>query len=65
MTGPLSFLPSISPWLSEQEVLILTYEVRLIKQRSTDNDSAHQWMLALVCQLFKRPSIRDARNDIE
>lgn len=51
--------------MSEREVQILTYEVRLIWQRSTDNDSAHQWMRALVRQLFKRPSIRDARNDIE
>ena len=31
------------------------YEVRLVWHSSTDRDPAHQWMRALVHQLFKRP----------
>lgn len=31
-----------------------TFEVRLVWHTSTDKDSAHQWMRALVVQLFKR-----------
>lgn len=31
------------------------YEVRLVWHGSTDNDGAHQWMRALVRQLFRRP----------
>jgi hypothetical protein len=32
-----------------------TYEVRMVWHSSTDNDSAHQWMRALVQRLFQRP----------
>ena len=31
-----------------------TYEVRMVWHSSTDNDSAHQWMRALVQRLFQR-----------
>lgn len=31
-----------------------TYEVRMVWHSSTDNDSAHQWMRALVQHLFQR-----------
>ena len=32
-----------------------SYEVRMVWHSSTDNDSAHQWMRALVQRLFQRP----------
>ena len=32
------------------------YEVRLVWHSSTDGDASHQWMRALVQQLFKRPA---------
>jgi DNA-binding transcriptional LysR family regulator len=32
-----------------------TYEVRMVWHSSTDNDSAQQWMRALVQRLFQRP----------
>ncbi len=32
-----------------------SYEVRLVWHSSTDRDPAHQWMQALVKQLFHRP----------
>ena len=32
-----------------------TYEVRMVWHSSTDKDSAHQWMRALVQRLFQRP----------
>lgn len=42
-----------------------TYEVRLVWHSSTDNDSAHQWMRALVRGLFKRSASAESRNDIK
>lgn len=35
------------------------YEVRLVWHSSTDHDPAHQWMRALVKQLFQRPVTAD------
>ena len=37
-----------------------TYEVRMVWHSSTDKDSAHQWMRALVQRLFKRPGNPDS-----
>ncbi len=39
-----------------------TYEVRLVWHRSTDNDSAHHWMRALVLHLFRR-TVPTGRED--
>jgi len=37
------------------------YEVRMVWHKSTDNDSAHQWMRTLACRLFKQPALPEQR----